>query len=203
MSMVDIDVWVGKTLFVPPIIKLCQLTRQSQYAISRLFWFITALDQLRIATSLTSQIIAGLFSLFMMVTASLRADIPAFSMRWFRIVALVFLLLDVFSGVVSGQWKGSRSGCWCCSLNMQRRSPISRRANGNAIPGCAAERSAALTAFQEHDRCLVLSCPSPSFSPQCPPCRRSPRRRRSRGQGPSPTSHSRRRRSRASTAPGR
>lgn len=106
MSMVDIDVWVGKTLFVPPIIKLCQLTRQSQYAISRLFWFITALDQLRIATSLTSQIIAGLFSLFMMVTASLRADIPAFSMRWFRIVALVFLLLDVFSGVVSGEWKG-------------------------------------------------------------------------------------------------
>jgi hypothetical protein len=106
MSMVDIDVWVGKTLFVPPIIKLCQITRQSQYAVSRLFWFLTALDQLRIATSLTSQIIAGLFSLFMMVTASLRADIPAFSMRWFRIVALVLLLLDIFSGVVSGEWKG-------------------------------------------------------------------------------------------------
>nr|WP_232307200.1 hypothetical protein [Sphingomonas sp. Y57] len=106
MTMVDIDVWVGRTLFVPPIIKLCQLTRQSQYAVSRLFWFITALDQLRIATSLTSQIIAGLFSLFMMVTASLRADIPAFSMRWFRMVALAFLLLDIFSGVVSGQWKG-------------------------------------------------------------------------------------------------
>ncbi|KQX17995.1 MULTISPECIES: hypothetical protein [unclassified Sphingomonas] len=106
MSILDIDVWVGKTLFVPPIIKFCQITRQSQYAVSRLFWFLTALDQLRIATSLTSQIIAGLFSLFMMVTASLRADIPAFSMRWFRIVALVLLLLDVFSGVVSGEWKG-------------------------------------------------------------------------------------------------
>lgn len=106
MSLVDFDVWIGKTLFVPPIIKFCQITRQSQYAASRLFWFLTALDQLRIATSLTSQIIAGLFSLFMMVTASLRADIPAFSMRWFRMVALVFLVLDVFSGVVSGQWKG-------------------------------------------------------------------------------------------------
>ena len=106
MSMTDIDVWVGKTLFVPPIIKLCQVTRQSQYAVSRLFWFVTALDQLRIATSLTSQIIAGLFSLFMMFTASTRADMPAFSMMWFRMVALAFLVLDVLSGVVSGEWRG-------------------------------------------------------------------------------------------------
>jgi len=106
MSLVDLDVWIGKTLFVPPIVKFCQVTRQSQYAVSRLFWFLTALDQLRIATSLTSQIIAGLFSLFMMVTASLRADMPALSMRWFRMVALALLLLDVFSGVVSGEWRG-------------------------------------------------------------------------------------------------
>lgn len=106
MSPVDFDVWIGKTLFVPPIIKLCQLTRQSQYAVSRLLWFVTALDQLRIATSLSSQIIAGLFSLFMMFTASFRADMPAFSMRWFRMMALAFLLLDVFGGVISGNWKG-------------------------------------------------------------------------------------------------
>lgn len=106
MSVTAIDVWVGKTLFVPPIIKLCQATRQSQYAISRLFWFITALDQLRIASSLTSQIIAGLFSLFMMVTASLRADMPAFSMRWFRMMALALLVLDVLSSLRTGQWKG-------------------------------------------------------------------------------------------------
>jgi len=106
MSMTHIDVWIGKTLFVPPIIKVCQLTKQSQYAVSRLFWFITALDQLRIATTLGSQIIAGLFSLFMMFTASFRADMPAFSMRWFRMMALAFLLLDVFAGVLRGDWKG-------------------------------------------------------------------------------------------------
>ena len=106
MSMTNIDVWIGKTLFVPPIIRLCQATRQSQYAVSRLFWFITALDQLRIATALSTQIIAGLFSLFMMFTATFRADIPAFSMMWFRMMALILLLLDVFSGVVSGAWKG-------------------------------------------------------------------------------------------------
>ena len=106
MSITNFDVWVGKTLFVPPIIKFCQITRQSQYAVSRLFWFITALDQLRIATSLTSQIIAGLFSLFMMFTATLRADMPAFSMRWFRMMALAFLALDIASSLTSGTWKG-------------------------------------------------------------------------------------------------
>ena len=106
MNVTDIDVWVGKTLFVPPIIKFCQLTRQSQYAVSRLFWFVTALDQLRIATSLSSQIIAGLFSLFMMFTASFRADMPAFSMRWFRMMALALLLLDIGSGVMSHDWRG-------------------------------------------------------------------------------------------------
>jgi surface polysaccharide O-acyltransferase-like enzyme len=106
MSVTDIDVWIGKTLFVPPIIKFCQITKQSQYAVSRLFWFITALDQLRIASSLTSQIIAGLFSLFMMFTASLRADMPAFSMRWFRMMALALLILDVLSSLRTGQWKG-------------------------------------------------------------------------------------------------
>jgi hypothetical protein len=106
MSVVELDVWIGRTLFVPLIIKICQVTRQSQFAVSRLLWFITALDQLRIATTLTGQIIAGLFSLFMMVTASLRADMPSFSMRWFRMVALAFLLLDVVSSSVRGDWKG-------------------------------------------------------------------------------------------------
>ena len=106
MNLVEFDIWVGKTLFVPPIIKFCQVTRQSQYAASRLLWFLVGLDQLRIASSLTSQIIAGLFSLFMMMTASLRADIPAFSMRWFRMMALLMLILAFFSGAVSRQWTG-------------------------------------------------------------------------------------------------
>ena len=106
MNVTEFDVWVGKTLFVPPIVKVCQVTRQSQYAVSRLLWFVVALDQLRIATTLASQIIAGLFSLVMMLSASFRADMPAFSMRWFRMLALVMLLLDVGSSIFSGQWRG-------------------------------------------------------------------------------------------------
>jgi hypothetical protein len=106
MSLTAIDLWVGKTLFLPPIIKFCQMTGQSQFAVSRLMWFVTALDQLRLAETLGQQIFAGLFSLIMMLTASLRADMPAFSMMWFRMLALILLILDVMHGARSGAWEG-------------------------------------------------------------------------------------------------
>jgi hypothetical protein len=106
MTFTAFDAWVGKTLFVPPIIKFCQITRQSQYAASRLFWFLVALDQLRVAETLAAQIFAGMFSLFMMITASLRADMPAYSMIGFRLLAMALLALDVTHGFVAGQWKG-------------------------------------------------------------------------------------------------
>ena len=106
MSLSSVDRWVGRTLFIPPIIKLCQVSGQSQFAVARLFWFIVALDQLRIAETLTGQIVAGIFSIIMMLSASLRADMPAYSMRGFRIIAMILLALDVFHGVASGDWLG-------------------------------------------------------------------------------------------------
>jgi len=106
MTLTDIDAWIGKTLFLPPIVKLCQATRQSQYAVSRLFWFVAALDQLRLAETLGAQIVAGLFSLFMMVTASLRADMPAYSLIGFRFLAMLLLILDVARGLAAGHWQG-------------------------------------------------------------------------------------------------
>jgi len=102
----SVDRWVGRTLFIPPIIKICQMSGQSQFAICRLFWFIVALDQLRIAETLTGQIVAGIFSIIMMLSASLRADMPAYSMRGFRVIAMVLLALDVFHGAASGDWLG-------------------------------------------------------------------------------------------------
>src|SRR3546814_14333029 len=76
MTLTSIDLWIGKKLFVPPIIKLCQLTRQSQFAVSRLFWFIAALDGFYRAETLLGSILFGGMSIVMMVTASLRADMP-------------------------------------------------------------------------------------------------------------------------------
>ena len=106
MSLTDIDVWIGKTLFAPPIIKFCQVTGQTQFAASRLFWFVAALDQLRVARTPGAQILAGLFCVLMMLTASLRADLPTRSSLWFRMLALVFLVQDVVRGVATRDWLG-------------------------------------------------------------------------------------------------
>lgn len=106
MPFSKIDHWIGKTLFVPPIIKLCQLTRQTQFAVSRLFWFIAALDGFYRADTLFSSILWGGISVFMMITATRRADSPAASFMFFRMMALLFLLVDGLAGVLTGELAG-------------------------------------------------------------------------------------------------
>src|SRR4028119_404706 len=96
----QVDVWIGKTLFVPLIIKFCQLTRQSQFAVSRLFWFTAALDGFYRANTLVSSIIFGGLSLLMMFRAVRHADMPNRSMVWFRMLALLFLAIDAVTGLI-------------------------------------------------------------------------------------------------------
>lgn len=107
MSLTNIDLWIGKTLFVPPIIRICQLTGQSQFAISRLFWFIAALDGFYRAETLVSSVIFGGMSVVMMLTASLRADMPTRSSVWFRMLALGFFVIDLLQGARTGKWLGT------------------------------------------------------------------------------------------------
>jgi hypothetical protein len=107
MLFTEIDHWIGKTLFVPPIIQLCQLTRQSQFAVSRLFWFIAALDGFYRADTLFSSVIWGVLSIVMMITASRLADTPTTSFMFFRLLALVLLTLDLLNGALAGEWAGA------------------------------------------------------------------------------------------------
>lgn len=107
MLFSKIDLWIGKTLFVPPIIKLCQLTRQSQFAVSRLFWFIAALDGFYRADTLFSSILWGGVSVLMMITATRRADHPTASFMFFRMLGVFFLALDLVKGAATGEWAGS------------------------------------------------------------------------------------------------
>ena len=107
MLFTRIDLWIGKTLFVPPIIKLCQLTRQSQFAVSRLFWFIAALDGFYHADTLFSSILWGGMSIVMMITASQRADSPTISFMFFRLLGVLFLILDMAKGAATGEWAGT------------------------------------------------------------------------------------------------
>jgi hypothetical protein len=106
MSFAKIDAWIGKTLFVPPIIKLCQVTRQTQFAVSRLFWFITALDGFYRAETLFSSILWGGMSVLMMITATRRADSPTASFMFFRMLSVFFLTLGVLTAAVTGKWAG-------------------------------------------------------------------------------------------------
>jgi hypothetical protein len=106
MSLSEIDLWVGKTLFIPSIIKLSKLTRQSQFAVSRLFWFIAALDAFYHADTPIASLVWGGASAFMMITAALRADDPAISLMFFRLLALAFVVLDGVRGANTGVWVG-------------------------------------------------------------------------------------------------
>ena len=129
-----LDAWLGKTLFQPPIIKLCQLTRQSQFAVSRLFWFIAALDGFYRADTLLSSVIFGVLSLIMMVTASLRADSPTRSSFWMRMIALLLLVIDLLAGAATGIWAGAEF--WFFVLIAEYAATI------RTIPPLAAKRSA-------------------------------------------------------------
>lgn len=106
MSLAKVDAWVGKTLFIPPIIKLCQVTGQTQFAVSRLFWFITALDGFYRAETLFSSLLWGGMSVVMMITAAKRADSPTASFMFFRMLAALFLILEVVRSATTGEWAG-------------------------------------------------------------------------------------------------
>ena len=107
MFFTKVDLWLGKTLFVPPIIKFCQLTRQSQFAVSRLFWFVAALDGFYHAQSWFASILWGGMSVVMMITATQRADLPTASFMVFRMLSLLFLALDLARGAATGEWAGT------------------------------------------------------------------------------------------------
>lgn len=106
MSFAKLDHWIGKTLFVPLIIKICQMTHQSQYAVARLFWFIAALDGFYRADTLIASILWGGVSILMMVSAVRRADMPTVSFMYFRLLTVLFLASDLIKGVVTGEWAG-------------------------------------------------------------------------------------------------
>ena len=107
MSFAKIDLWIGKTLFVPPIIKICHLTRQSQFAVARMFWFVAALNGLYNADTLIGQIIWVGMSIVMMITAVRRADSPTASLMFFRLLSLAFLISDVLKAASTGIWQGA------------------------------------------------------------------------------------------------
>jgi hypothetical protein len=102
----EIDAWLGRTLFVPIIIRVCQLTGQTQYAIARILWFAAGLYMLWYATSIPERVLAGVFCFVMMLSAGMRADHPKASMLFFRMFWWVGLITDILARL-NGQDRGN------------------------------------------------------------------------------------------------
>jgi hypothetical protein len=97
----EVDAWLGKTLFIPIIIRICQLTGQSQFAISRLLWFLAGLYLLYYTTGFWGRILMGALCFVLMLSASLRADMPKEGTLWLRLFWWFCLVSDglrIFSG---------------------------------------------------------------------------------------------------------
>lgn len=106
MILAKIDRWIGLNLFIPPIIKLCQVTRQTQFAVSRLFWFLAALDAFYRAETLVWSILWGAICIVMLISAGRRADSPTASFMFLRMLALALLVIDLLAGLVTSEWSG-------------------------------------------------------------------------------------------------
>ena len=106
MFFTSVDHWIGKTLFVPPIIKFCQFTRQSLLAVSRLFWFIAALDGFYQAQTLFGSILGGGLGIVLIVCLFWRARYPAIGFISLRLSAVLFLSIELVNDAASGEWAG-------------------------------------------------------------------------------------------------
>ncbi len=125
----------------PPIIKLCQITRQSQFAMSRLFWFAAACDGLYRSETLVQTIFFGIICIVAMLTAALRADFPTQSMMPFRLFSVGLLIFDLMEGIAKGDLTGAEF--WIFVLFAEYASTIrtippsqkeKRRQAGSAAP---------------------------------------------------------------------
>jgi hypothetical protein len=89
MMLSRIDLWIGKTLFIPIIIRACQRFGVTQYAMHRMLWFVACLHGLYYAEDWIGYIVFGLGSLIMCLSAALIPNWPVSSFLWFRMLVLV------------------------------------------------------------------------------------------------------------------
>lgn len=90
------DAWLGRRVFHPPIIWVCQRARITQWAFYRYAWWIAALwivgrdDH----TSTLQSVWLVIFALIRTLSAGLALNRPATSSRLLRMVFLTFAVLD-------------------------------------------------------------------------------------------------------------
>jgi len=94
-----LDVWLGKTLFHPPIIALRQLTRQTQYAMYRALWFLAACHAtyyaMRDGIGWGWLIFIWGYTVIAFIGATAFADLEARSWGGFRFLIGMIVLLEI------------------------------------------------------------------------------------------------------------
>lgn len=100
-----LDVWLGKTLFHPPIILACQLTRQTQYAMNRALWFFAACHAAYYVQDEGWGWVAftWLFVIVTFLSAAIVPDLEARSWGGFRFIMWIMLIIDVLACVGLGE----------------------------------------------------------------------------------------------------
>lgn len=98
--MKRIDAWIGRTLFHPPIILLCQRTGMTQYAVYRYIWWLAALSALARGsnTAWWWQAFIVMLAICTTISAGLTPDRPrdgSASMRGLFLATLTLNLLGV------------------------------------------------------------------------------------------------------------
>lgn len=97
------DAWLGRTMFHPPIIWICQMTRQTQYALSKLIWFGVALYMFSKAEGALGNIFFGAVAFVAAVRAGAAADEEESSFRWLRMFIFSLMALDVIANIALGR----------------------------------------------------------------------------------------------------
>ena len=106
MSMLSrLDAWLGKTLFHPPIILACQLTRQTQYAMHKALWFLAACHATYFMPydSWFWVAVVWFYTIMLFIGATAFADMPSRSWGGFRFILWVFVLLGAVTTILTGE----------------------------------------------------------------------------------------------------
>ncbi|WIA57789.1 hypothetical protein N6H05_08335 [Sphingobium sp. WTD-1] len=100
-----LDAWLGRTLFHPPIILACQLTRQTQYAMHRALWFFAACHATYFAQGESWGFVAILWSwvLVTFIAATVTPDIPTASFGFWRFIWWLIFVLGVSTACITGE----------------------------------------------------------------------------------------------------
>jgi hypothetical protein len=100
-----LDIWLGKTLFHPPIILACQLTRQTQHAMHKALWFFAACHATYFLPYDSWFIVALVwgYTILLMIGATAFADVPSRSWGGFRLVIWIFVILGLITTAITGE----------------------------------------------------------------------------------------------------